>query len=265
MADTLDKSLEDFKKIGRASADALEAVGIFAGKLGHDFNNVLASIQGCAEIMRVRLKKLFPEENPFDRQLKIIDSSVKKGVEITTKIRGFSRPGPIEVSSLELLPIVESAIELVKKSGASVTDIELVARSSPKVQASEFLIAQILMTLVANALDAMAKLQDRTLLIFVGEEVIEAGKVPELSAGRYARISVIDHGVGIKPEHKEKLFTPFFSTKKGGVGEGMGLGLAMARDIMIKLGGTVRIDSAQSRGTAAHLYIPAPFPPSPCT
>ena len=253
--DDFEKALHDLIKDPEAKAVTLEAIGKFASKLGHDVNNILGTILGCVDLIKVKVNRQNPEANPFEKQFKLIETSIKRGTEITTKIRGFTRPGEIETQTLEIASVVESTIELFKGSGVTKADFEFIVKSNPKVNASHFYISQIISNLMANALEAMSKLPDRTLLVFVLEETI--AKHAELPAGKYARISIVDHVVGVKDEHKQKLFEPFFSTKKTAVGEAMGLGLAMAHNIIQKLGGALEIESEHNLGTAVHILLPA--------
>jgi signal transduction histidine kinase len=79
---------------------------------------------------------------------------------------------------------------------------------------------------------------------------------PEVQPGEYVRISVIDGGTGIPPEHREKVFDPFFTTK--GTGKGSGLGLSMVYGFTRQSGGFVTVESEEGKGTSIRMHLPSP-------
>lgn len=241
-------------------ADYLEALGHFAGKLGHDFNNVLASIQGCMEIMRNKLDAQYPENNPFERQFKIIESSIRRGTDITTKIRGFLRPGPLQRDRIDAGLLLDALADTITESGATRDDVQVMKHSSAEIEANEFLIIQMLTGLCINSLEAMAGQKDSTLILMLDTEIIGEGCDNELSPGTYVRISIIDHGKGMSEQVRAKLFQPFFSTKGGRVGEGYGLHLPMADGIVRRHGGVLRVKSELGIGTSVQIFLPAAKP-----
>lgn len=243
---------------GPATPEMLEALGKLSGKIAHDFNNIFAAIQGCLELMKVRLAKL-PDGNPVERQLQIMEASIHRGVDITTRLRAWVRPGPIATARKQIEPIVHSVAELLKQSGVIKTDATVVIQASPEVEINEFLFSQALLALCMNAIDAMSKFEDRTLLIVVSEEM---ASLNNQSPCRVARISVIDHGVGLAPEQKDKIFEPFFSTKKAGIGQAIGLNMVMINEMMKRLGGELEVRSKTGLGTAMSLVLPLDPPTS---
>jgi CheY-like chemotaxis protein len=109
-----------------------------------------------------------------------------------------------------------------------------------------------ILNLAVNARDAMEG--QGQLTIAVDNVTIDTGEVASLSAGEYVRISVSDTGVGISPEHLERVFEPFFTTKP--VGKGTGLGLSQTFGFARQSGGDVTIDSVVSVGTTVSIYLP---------
>jgi len=237
-------------------ADYLEALGHFAGKLGHDFNNVLASIQGCIEIMRNKLDAQYPENNPFERQFKIIESSIRRGTDITTKIRGFLRPGPLQRDRIDAGLLLDALADTITEAGIIRNDVQVIKHGSVEIEANEFLIIQKLTGLCINALEAMTGQTDSTLILMLDIDVIGEGSDQELPAGSYARISIIDHGKGMSEQVRTRLFQPFFSTKGGRVGEGYGLHLAMSDGIVRRHGGVLRVKSEINVGTSIQIFLP---------
>lgn len=233
------------------SRESLEALGVFAGKLGHDVNNLFGVIRGATDLLRLRLQKLLPSLEPVERHLKLIDTSLIKGVELTTKIRSFIRPGQIEKEGVRLAEVTQQVITAL--SGADVS-FEFHQSADPTVQANRFAVSQVLAAICLNSIEAMAVLSDRHLLVFLDEQNVSG--TGELPPGRYARVSVVDHGEGISEENLSKLLKSVFSTKGDAIGQGFGLSLPMAREAMRKHGGELTLSSAEDCGTAVHLYFP---------
>jgi signal transduction histidine kinase len=234
----------------------LEALGQLSGKLGHDFNNVLASIQGCIELMQSRLESQFPGQKMFERQFRIIFSSIQRGTDITTKIRGFLRPGPLTLDRIDMVALVESVADTIVDSGISRDDIQVIQNSNPAVEANEFLILQVVTGCCANAIEAMVGQTDRTLLLVLSTEVLPEGNDLGIPAGEYAQLAIIDHGKGMGAAEQQRLFQPFFSTKSGKVGEGYGLHLTMADRILRRHNGALKITTESKVGTAITIYLP---------
>lgn len=235
----------------------LEELGEFAGKIGHDFNNILGALQGCSDLLEVRLKKALPDDTDrFERQFKIIQASLAKALDMTTKLRSFVRPGELALQELKLSECVKGVVELLNGSDSFTGETVLNIEAEPVVKIEEFRIVQMLMGICLNALEAMANQEDRFLVLFVDELNVAENQVESLAAGRYARVSIIDHGEGMSDEVKEKIFEPFYTTKPSTIGKGMGLSLTMAKEIMHRHGGALSFASETNIGTAIHLYFP---------
>lgn len=221
----------------------LETVGTVGAKLGHDFNNLFAAIQGCAELMKVRLAKL-PTGNPCERQIQIIEASIQKAVGITNQMRGWVRKDAIPLVKLPLEPIVKSVVELLNSSKVTTAEVEVAILAQPSAFISEFHVRQAMMVLCANAIDAMHDQKDRVLVIMLDE------------FDNKARISILDHGVGIADDRRDELLQPMKSTKQPKIGEGLGINLAMVDELMHRLSGELVIRSAFGVGSAFSLVLP---------
>ena len=246
--------MTDSEKRGHAAPETLEALGDFAAKIGHDVNNILGSIRGCIDLVRIKIDKLHPEENPVARQLAIIEAAVTRGSDLTVKLRSFVRSKGGEKVTLSLDQLLEQAVDLLGKHAGAV-EITLNIVTSPRVAIEEFAMTHLLVNICENACEAMQRLKDAQLVIHLDEVVLE-GREFGLAPGRYARLAIIDHGVGIARDAREKIFEPFFSTKKGGIGEGMGLSLSMGKELLRRHGGDLVVSSEKNIGTAVRLYLP---------
>ena len=233
----------------------LDAMGQFGAKLGHDFNNILGSIQGCVDLIKAKVERQFPEGNPYEKQFKLIEASLKKGTLITSKIRGYVRPGDSDRQSVDASILFAAVSKLIKVSGVLDTDIEVVVETDNLIHANELQVSQLLIGLCSNAIDAMSKRSDRTLLLVAMNQNIGENDL-ELEAGSYVRLSVADHGGGLMAQVRDRLFEPFMSTKRSKVGDGFGLSLPMGREIMRRHNGALQVRSESDIGTVVHLYFP---------
>jgi signal transduction histidine kinase len=127
--------------------------------------------------------------------------------------------------------------------------------ADPIVSANEFLVTQMLTGLALNAIEAMEKVSERYVVFHLDVVGVTAENAAML-AGSYARISLVDHGKGLSQEVKQRIFEPFFSTRGGGVGKGLGLTFPMAGEIMKKHGGLIDVRSQPDCGTVVQLYFP---------
>ncbi len=238
------------------STETLETLGKFSGKVAHDFNNLLGSLRGCVDLMKHKISTLHPNSNPFERQIKLMEASIEKAVLLTSKLRGYVRPGPLQTSRIKFKITIEEVINNLNKSGAIPFNIEVILKSDKEVEISEFSVTQMIVGLCLNAIEAMQNVEDRYLLLHLDEVETESRSDIELTKGKYLCLSIIDHGVGMTPDIKGKVFQPFFTTKSGGVGKAFGLGMAMAEKIMKKHNGAVAVASVPHTGTVVHLYFP---------
>ncbi|HEY3897576.1 MAG TPA: PAS domain S-box protein [Chthoniobacter sp.] len=231
----------------------MEAVGQLAGGIAHDFNNLLTAITGNTKLA---LEDLAPD-SPVRAYLAEIGKAGSRAVDLVRRILTFSRQKAPERKLLELQPVVEEALKLLRASLPAMIEIRTTyVAGAPPVLADGTQIHQVLMNLGANATHAMG---DRGLLE-VRESVIDvdadvARTSPELRVGRYVHLAVSDTGCGMDRETLARIFDPFFTTKSQS--EGTGLGLSVVHGIMKAHGGAITVYSEPGRGTVFHLYFPA--------
>ncbi|HWK51230.1 MAG TPA: ATP-binding protein, partial [Steroidobacter sp.] len=232
----------------------MEALGTLAGGIAHDFNNVLTAISGNAQLAIEDL----PADHPATRSLYEIRRASGRARDLVRRILAFSRPEQNIQHLIDLRPVVEEALRLLRATVPRMIEIRLEAEANlPPVMADATQVHQVLMNLGKNASDAM---QNRagTLTIRLASERIGSmlnSPSPDLHPGWYLRISVEDTGTGIPPELIERVFEPFFTTKSHG--EGTGLGLSVVHGIVRGHRGAIRVHSKPGTGTVFDLYFPA--------
>jgi len=254
------KQLEDQYR----QAQKMEAIGTLAGGIAHDFNNILAAIVGYSDLARMVLT-----DNPEVRKyLAAVLQATRRAADLVRQILTFSRQQPLERRPIQLRPVVEETIELLRATLPSTIEIDTsLAKDTPTVLADATQIHQILMNLGTNAWHAMKDGTGRLQVALEPWVIDAAHPAPDLRlrAGFYARVTFRDTGCGMSPATLQRIFEPFFTTKPLGVGTG--LGLAVVHGIMDTHDGAITVDSEPGKGTSFHLYFPADagvaIPPPP--
>ena len=235
-----------------AQSQKLQAVGELAGGIAHDFNNLLTAIIGHSDLLLRR----FRASDPAFKDVMNIKGSATRAAELVKQILAYSRRQTLRPAILKLTDVIEEFQATMGRTlGEKVKATVQHGRDLWFVKADEGQIFQVVMNLAVNARDAMPG---------GGEITIKTANVSEreslglkdrgLARGEYVLCEVRDTGTGIKPEHLEKIFDPFFSTKE--VGKGTGLGLSTVYGIVKQTGGTVIVDSQIGVGTTFRIYLP---------
>jgi PAS domain S-box-containing protein len=234
-------------------AHKLEAVGTLAGGIAHDFNNILTPILLNAE---VGMQLLSPED-VLRRPLEEIIQAGGRARQLIKQILVFSRQGDLRAARIDLAPIVRETLKLMR-SGLP-PDVELRLEEGGEaleVMADPSLVHQMVTNLADNALHAMQE-RGGTLTISLKLSAVEPGEhalSTPLPPGEYAMLAVADTGHGMDQSVMERIFTPFFTTKRPG--EGTGMGLSTVYGIARSLGGAVRVESELGRGSLFEVYLP---------
>ena len=225
----------------------MEAIGVLAGGIAHDFNNVLAGILGNVALASQDL----PPEHPAAASLEQIRKASLRGRGLVQQILAFARRQPREVASCELRPLVEDCIGLLRSTLPAGVTLEVSLCDEPLfVMADATQVEQVLMNLCTNAWHSLGGKPGRIAVALAGAD-LDADAARQLGAGltpgAYARLSVVDDGRGMDAETRARIFEPFFTTKP--VGEGTGLGLAVAHGIIAAHGGVIRVQTTQGQGS----------------
>jgi two-component system cell cycle sensor histidine kinase/response regulator CckA len=232
-------------------AQKMEAIGTLAGGVAHDFNNLLMSIQGHTSLIRLKNKG-----SDFEMEhVEGIEASVRRGANLTKQLLGFAREGKFEVKPLNLNPVLADSARLFGRTRKEISVHLKPADELWTVEADRGQMDQVFMNLFINAWHAMpggGKLFLKTENLHLDERY---ARIKQLSPGRYIRISVADEGIGMSREVQQRVFDPFFTTRK--FGTGTGLGLASVYGIVKNHGGHIELQSAPGEGTAFMLYLPA--------
>lgn len=235
-----------------AQSQKLQAVGELAGGIAHDFNNLLTAIIGFSDLLLRR----FRASDPAFKDLMNIKNNATRAAELVKQILAYSRRQTLRPAIVKLTDVIEEFQATMGRTlGEKVKAKVRHGRDLWFVKADEGQLFQVIMNLAVNARDAMpdgGEITVRTANVTERESI--GLKDRGLERGEYVMCEVRDTGTGIKPEHLEKIFDPFFSTKE--VGKGTGLGLSTVYGIVKQTGGTILVDSEIGAGTSFRIYLP---------
>jgi PAS domain S-box-containing protein len=241
------RSLEDRLQHSRK----LEALGRMASGVAHDFNNILAVIEGYTELVRDAL----PERLDQLRNIDDVLQAAARGKELVGRILRFSQPQPVESRPVDMCRAVEDGSRLPRAVLPAGIEIQLDLDAPPFALTNASSVNSALMNLATNAAHAMPQggaLGIRLEPFYAHDHFARAH--PNLREGHYVKLTVSDTGTGMNEEEKLRAFEPFFTTEPG---SGSGLGLSLVHGILRDNGGTVWLDSKIGAGTCVHCLFPA--------
>ncbi len=236
-----------------AQSQKMEAIGTLAGGIAHDFNNILSAIMGYTELSLIDI----PPDSAVRKNLKQVLKAGGRAKELVQQILTYSRQRENEMQPVKINLIVNEALKLLRASLPSTIRINNNIGSNLAVMSDPTNIHQVIMNLCTNAGHAMRE-NGGLLEVSLSDVVIDADFArdhPGLKPGKFVRLTVSDTGHGMSPEVIERIFDPFFSTKKKG--EGTGMGLSVVHGIVQSHGGTLTVDSTPGQGSVFKAYFPA--------
>jgi two-component system cell cycle sensor histidine kinase/response regulator CckA len=233
-------------------AQKMEAVGRLARGVAHDFNNVLAAIIGCSDLLGLQMA---PSDPSFG-EAQEIRKAAERGASLTRQLLAFSRSQMLEAQLVDLNAMVPQLDGMLQRLAGDDVPVRLTTAGVPTaVRIEPGQLEQVLMNLVVNARDAMpggGTIEVRVEPITLDER--SALRYPGICEGRFARIAVSDTGDGIPLDMQPHLFEPFFTTKDPS--KGTGLGLSIVYGIAKDAGGTVTFSTAPTQGTTFEVLLP---------
>lgn len=230
----------------------MEALRTLAGGIAHEFNNVLGTIVGFAELTM----DLLPEEGRGRYNLKKVLSASDRAAEMVDQILSFSSREEKEYKPVYINNVLREALFLLRSSLPPTIEIRTnLKERQTRILADLLQVHHVIMNICNNAAHAM-KEKGGILGISLDEVNIDpdANGQVDLNKGRYQKISISDTGHGMDEETKRRIFEPYFTTKR--VGEGSGMGLSVAHGIVKSHGGTITVDSEPGQGTTVHVFFP---------
>jgi PAS domain S-box-containing protein len=246
-----DLTAEKERAAALLQSQKMEALGQLSGGVAHEINNLLQPVIALSDLGKdIVVRDAAKAQQYFD----VIGNSGRKAREVVRQVLTFARRDTQQLSSLNIVPLIEDAINLAAKGlPPGIEVVSEVRLDAAMVLVSATQVSQVVLNLLRNASDAMAGV-GRIEVTLSRHVVDEAAAGAELGPGPWVRLAVKDNGCGMDAITLARVFEPFFTTKP--VGKGTGLGLSVVYSIVNGWGGVVRLDSEIDKGTTAVVYIP---------
>ncbi len=232
-------------------AQKMEAIGQLTGGIAHDFNNLLGIIVGNLDLLKDEL-----EDGPIKQHAKSALKAALRGSDLTRRLLAFSRKATPETRPLCVNQVITDMQNLIEKSLTASINVE--ASLDNRLWLTDINQGELedaIINLAVNAKDAMPN--GGTLHIETSNRIIDESYVNThtgAEAGKYVLISVHDTGSGIHKDVIEKVLDPFFTTKPGS--KGSGLGLSMVYGFVKRVRGYINLSSEPGKGTTVEIFLP---------
>ena len=232
--------------------ERLESIGRLAGGVAHDFNNILQSILGFSELLVTSL----PPNDARQRDLNEIQKAAQRAARLTSELLAYSQKQMIDPRVADINHVITDMQEPLRAQVGPGINLHLDLQADPaRVTVDAAQIERVLKTMTRNAAEAMPNGGRFTIST---ENIVlqpsDIGLIAEGRHGHFIRIALSDTGCGIPRDVLPYIFEPFYSTK--GLGQGTGLGLAMAYGIIKQHQGWINVYSEPNHGTTFKIYLP---------
>lgn len=216
--------------------EKMRALGQLVAGIAHELRNPLTAIKAFIEM----LPKKMDDQRFREELLRYVPEEVSRMNRILEDLLDYSRTKPLQLQVVNLREMVESVTGLLaNRFSSEQVEVRLEIEHALLVRADRGRLKQVLLNLVLNAMEAMAKGKEKKLLITATQD---EGEI---------RLSVRDTGEGMEPADLKQLFQPFYTTKT----QGIGLGLYLSQKIMREHGGRIEVESMKGKGSAFHLLF----------
>ncbi len=246
-------------------AQKMEAIGTLAGGVAHDLNNALNGILSPVSILLHQVEKDQPiSADKLEKQFKRIQHSGYRIADMVSQLMAVSYKQELSLTAVDLHQSIKHVLKLA--NGTFDKSIEIVhvdSGSSASTMADPARVEQSLLNIVINAEHAMTTMRKEGEK-WGGRLEVDVRKIcadnafrsvySDIAEGEYWLISIQDSGVGMTPDEMTQIFTPFYTSKQKG--QGTGLGLSMAFNIVKQHNGTITVDSIKGAGTTFNIYLP---------
>lgn len=238
-------------------AQKLDTIGLLAGGIAHDFNTILTTIYGHSEMS---LEDLDTSTEAYSHVKKIVQA-VGRARSLTNQILTFSRQVGQERIDVKVADIILETTGFLRPTlPTAILLIEDIRKPEVSVSADPTQLYRVFLNLINNSVQAM---ESSGGTITISLDSCSSERVEKISPGKshsseYVVISISDTGPGMESSMAERIFEPFFTARKGGMGTG--LGLSVVYGIISEVEGEISVDSKKGEGTTISIYIPLVVP-----
>jgi PAS domain S-box-containing protein len=248
-----------------ARAERMESLGLLAGGIAHDLNNILGPLVGLPDVLSADMSKVCEDCRKTlaraEKDLEAMDRSALRSAEVIKDLMTLSRRGAIEMNVLDLNILLQGCFDSDEMQALLDDAPDVVVETGfaaevPTVNGSDVHLARAFNNLMRNAVDAMPQGGRLTITTsyeqldetLIGHEIIEAG--------HYVRVDVADTGEGMTPDTLQRVFEPFFTTRRQSRHSGSGLGLSIVHGVIKDHSGFIDIITKPGDGTLVQVYLP---------
>lgn len=236
-------------------AQKMESIGLLAGGVAHDFNNILTGILGNARLVLEEL----PKNSPLYGSLEAIEKGANHAADLTRQLLAYAGKADFKLETLDLSQVVREMVDLLQVSVSKSVELKLDLESGlPPVYGDAVQLRHVILNLLTNAAEALdnrpGTVRVRTGVRACSVDYLASGYISDaLPDGDYVFLTVDDSGAGMDSETLARIFDPYFSTKF----PGRGLGLSSALGIIRAHRGTLMVESRPDAGTRFTILLPA--------
>ena len=236
-------------------AQKMEVIGTLASGIAHDLRNILGPIILHAELCLERLEAGDPQAESLREIVEAVGRARALGEQLLSLGRSVESESPVR---FRLSTLVKECLKFLGPGLPPDLSIRLrVEAGGSEIRGDPTRVHQVVMNLLANAVEAMKDQEGGLLTVRIEDAVVREGDWPEepsLPPGAYLRLCVSDTGHGMASDVLKRIFEPFFSTKR--TGQGTGLGLTVARHIVSQMRGAITVESHPGLGTSFRVLFP---------
>lgn len=245
-----------------AQTRKLRAIGELVGGIAHEFNNLLTPVM--LKVSEIQLSRT--QDAALQSDVKVVLNAVRRAADLTRRLLTFGRKSDDHLESVVLAGAVESCLELIRHTIDRRIRLETSAAPLPPLIVNPTSLNQIILNLVLNARDTLLEKLAQRQEGWQPEIRVEIDAHPlgdstgaiERPTRRqilgWQRLTVRDNGLGMRPEVRERIFEPFYTTKE--VGKGTGLGLATVWHLVTEMSGRIEVESTPGEGSTFHVLLP---------
>ena len=229
----------------------MESLGTLSSGIAHDFNTLIGTIIGYADVTANELS----ENSPIREYVTTIARVAKRAKTLVNQIADFSRPTTTDKESINVISSIRGSMSFIRTILPTTINIqEEYQVDELTIHANEDRINQLIVNLCLNAGDFI---KDSLGTLTIRAEKVdkkELSTIPGIQLAEYMKLSIIDTGCGIAPDVLDRVFDPFYTTKE--VGKGSGLGLSIAHSIVTNHNGYILVESELGIGTTFLIFFP---------
>jgi len=238
------------------NAQKMEALGVLAGGVAHDLNNILGPLVVYPQMILEQIGK----DHPQSERIKNIELTAKRAADVVQDLLTMARRGRYEMEKVDMNNIINSYLDSphMEQLQCRFPNVNLevkLCNDAYSIYGSPTHLHTVIMNLIINAMDAMTEGGKLTINSEVKYINQLAGGFSNINPGKYNMVSVIDTGIGIDKKHIDRIFEPFYSRKELGR-SGSGLGLAIVYGVIKDHNGYIDVRSEVDQGTEFIIYLP---------